>query len=154
MHKPAFLLGLLLLLVTLSLDQWSKHAMLEMLAGMYQPIALTSFFDVVLVWNRGISFGMLAGQGVPYMLVALSVFIMVILVVWMYRSPSKLVGCALGCVMGGAIGNVIDRLRYGAVVDFLDFHIGAHHWPAFNLADSSIFIGVVLLCISSMLSAK
>ena len=117
-------------------------------------VEVTPFFNLVMVWNYGISFGMFAGSRQPAILIACSAIILGILAVWLYKNSSKLVACALGCVIGGAAGNVIDRLRFGAVADFLDFHIGPYHWPAFNIADSSIFIGVVLLCISSMFTQR
>ena len=111
---------------------------------------VTSFFNLALVWNYGVSFGMFAVLRQPLMLSGLSVAIICILLIWLTKNLSKLIAVALGLVIGGAIGNIVDRLRFGAVTDFLDFHIGTYHWPAFNIADSCIFIGVVLLCASSM----
>jgi signal peptidase II len=146
--------GLIVMIICLGLDQLSKGYMLESLGMNHRPpIEIAPFFNLVMVWNSGVSFGMFAAAKQPLALIFLSAAILVILLVWLARTPSMLVAVALGCVMGGAIGNVIDRLRFGAVADFFDFHLGAYHWPAFNIADSAIFIGIVLLCLHSMLSS-
>lgn len=153
--KRAFVFGLFMAAATLALDQFSKWAMLELVGIEHNPpLELAPFFNIVMVWNHGISFGLFAGQRVPVALVASSLIITCILLGWLYKNASLLTAFALGCVIGGALGNVIDRLRFGAVVDFLDFHIGQYHWPAFNVADSTIFIGVVLLCAGSMFSGN
>lgn len=133
------------------LDQWTKEVALQtFVTGQAGEIVVTSFFNLILVWNRGVSFGMLAEHDQPIALAAMSGVISLILLIWLVRSPSLFVACALGAVIGGALGNSLDRIRLGAVVDFADFHIAGYHWPAFNIADSAIFIGVVLLCIHSM----
>jgi signal peptidase II len=144
-------LGLLAAVATLALDQASKWWLLEVTGlAARPPIEALPVFNLVMVWNTGISFGMLAGYNQPLLLIALSGVIMAILLVWLARADSRLTALALGIVLGGALGNVVDRLRFGAVADFFDFHIGPYHWPAFNIADAAIFIGVVLLCVSSM----
>jgi signal peptidase II len=147
-----FILAMALMLCVLALDQYSKWLILEslLIPPQHSPRAVCSFFNIVLVWNHGVSFGMFAQARQPLALIVLSVIISVILLIWLAKNTSLLTAWALGCVLGGAAGNVIDRVRYGAVVDFLDFHWGDYHWPAFNVADSCIFIGVVLLCSSSM----
>ncbi len=108
------------------------------------PVEIAPFFNIVLVWNRGVSFGMFGSAG-PLVLAALAGAVAVVLVVWMLRSPRRFEALALGAVAGGAAGNILDRLTRGAVVDFLDFHIGGWHWYAFNLADSAITVGVAML---------
>ena len=148
MHKKW---TLLLFIISLLLDQWSKGAILDAAFNPQNPVMeLTPFFNLVLVWNKGVSFGLFASQNQPVVLTVISAIIVIILLIWMIKNESKLIAIALGLVIGGAVGNSIDRLRFGAVTDFLDFHLGTYHWPAFNIADSCIFIGVVLLCISSM----
>jgi signal peptidase II len=143
--------GILVAICALCLDLTSKELVFNYILTDKDPDrVITPFFNLVKVWNSGISFGIFAGQRQPIMLSIISLIIVAILLVWLYRSHQKMVAIALGLVIGGAIGNVIDRLRFGAVADFLDFHIGGYHWPAFNIADSTIFIGVVLLCIHSM----
>lgn len=149
--RRSILIGLLLTLLVLVIDQASKWIILENFSyGSAPAMDITPFFSLVVVWNYGVSFGMLASQQQPFALIGISAVICFILLIWLYKCNSRWVGFALGCIMGGAVGNVIDRLRFGAVADFLDFHIGQLHWPAFNIADSGIFIGVVLLCWHSM----
>lgn len=134
----------------LALDQVSKWALLGVVAP-ETPIAITPFFNLVMVWNTGISFGLLAEHNQPYALAALSFVIVMVLAAWLMRAASIYAAIALGITIGGALGNIIDRLRFGAVADFFDFYIGKYHWPAFNIADAAIFIGVVLLCAESIL---
>ncbi|MDE3059429.1 MAG: signal peptidase II [Pseudomonadota bacterium] len=149
--KRCIFIGFLTAALVFALDQASKLLLLAAVTAANQHvIGLTPFFNLVMVWNTGVSFGMLAGPHQAWPLVALSAAITFILLMWLYKATSSLVAAALGAVMGGAIGNVADRLRFGAVADFFDFHMGIYHWPAFNVADSAICIGVVLLCWHSM----
>ena len=132
-------------------DWWSKSCVLrqlELVSG--NAIEVTPFFNLVLVYNRGVSFGMFAGHNQPFLLICVSAIIVLILLAWLLRNESIAVALAIGSITGGAVGNIFDRLHYGAVVDFLDFHVMGWHWPAFNVADSFVFIGVVVLCIYSM----
>ncbi len=144
------LLGLFVAALVLLLDQLSKQWILWVFSVSGQFIEITEFFNLALVWNTGISFGLLAEHRQPYLLVTAALVIVGILLGWLHKNTCRLTGWGLGLVIGGASGNIIDRVRFGAVVDFLDFHIGPYHWPAFNIADSAIFIGVVLLCAGSM----
>ena len=146
-------LGLLIALAVLAADQAAKWAALALLAPPAAPIAVTPFFNLVLVWNRGVSFGMFGGQDaayLPWVFVALALAIVAFLLTWLRRAPDGLTATALGLVIGGALGNVVDRLRFGAVVDFLDFHVAGYHWPAFNLADAAICVGAGLLLVSGL----
>ncbi len=145
------IVAVFLVVATFALDQWSKAEVLgnPLLSG-YTTIEITSFFNLVLVFNRGVSFGMFAGYNQPLLLIIFALIIISVLLVWLWRSKSVMVTTGIGLVVGGAAGNVVDRIRYGAVVDFLDFHLGELHWPAFNLADSFVFIGVVVLCVHSL----
>ena len=114
-------------------------------------IPVLPFFNLVMVWNRGVSFGMFGGGAVPaWALILLSALIVAMLVAWLRQVDNSWAAVAIGLVIGGAVGNVIDRVIHGAVADFLDFHLGGYHWPAFNLADSAITIGVVLLLAESL----
>lgn len=152
-NKKYFCMSLLLSLVTLVLDQITKRWLLETMEFSTRSlIEITSFFNLVLVWNHGISFGILSGQRVPLLLIILALAVIIVLFSWLARANDRFITIGVGLVIGGAAGNVIDRVRFGAVVDFLDFHLMGLHWPAFNVADSSIFIGVVVLCIQSILS--
>ena len=114
-------------------------------------IELLGFFDLVLVWNRGVSFGLLGGGELgAWPFVALAVAISVGLAVWLARLRQPLMVLAVGLILGGALGNVIDRLVYGAVVDFIDLHAGDWHWPAFNVADAAITVGVAVLAADAL----
>ena len=115
---------------------------------------LTEFFALVLVRNRGVSFGLFNGDSSANSIVLSGVAAAVVLglLVWLWRTRSAIIAIAIGLVSGGAVGNVIDRLRFGGVTDFLDFHWGEWHFPAFNLADSAISVGVGLLVIDGLLS--
>jgi signal peptidase II len=116
----------------------------------------TSFFNFVLTGNRGMSFGLFNNNAAMNTIVftILATVIVIALIVWMRRAKTQLMRFALGLVIGGAIGNVIDRIYRGAVVDFLDFHLGDWHWFAFNVADAGICIGVVALLIDGLLAPK
>ena len=105
--------------------------------------------NLVMAWNTGVSFSMLRGTG-PWLLSGLAIAVSIGLLVWLGRLSARLPGYAVGLIIGGALGNVIDRLRFGAVFDFIDFYVGDWHWPAFNLADSAITIGVVLLLFDAL----
>ena len=126
-------------------DQLSKYLLLFKV-GLIDgpPIAVTSFFNLVMVWNRGVSFGMFAGWDAKWFLTALSAVICGVLLYWS-RDFSRAKLLCTGMIIGGAIGNVIDRFIYGAVADFFDMHVAGHHWPAFNIADMCIVCGVTLL---------
>lgn len=151
-HRRYFLMGILLAAGVFAADQLSKWVILSQVISPPEraEVVLAPFASLVLVWNYGISFGLFAAHRQPLLLMAMSAAIVCVLLVWLFRNGSCLVAAALGLVIGGAAGNMVDRYRFGAVVDFLDFHLGDYHWPAFNVADSCIFIGVVLLCVSSM----
>lgn len=151
-HTFTRLLSWLIASEIILLDQWSKIYILDLYQNTAFPIEITSFFNIVLTWNRGVSFGMLHSveEWMPLALIGLTSCIVLFMSFWLMRAQEKYTILALGCVIGGAIGNIIDRVRFGAVVDFLDFHVSGFHWPAFNLADSTIFVGVVILIIGSI----
>ena len=132
-------------------DQLSKTAVLKAFYAGKLPLAVTSFFNLPLVWNRGVSFGMLANHPMgPLLLKGLAFVLMLVLLRWLWTAVYWLQALAIGMILGGALGNVVDRFRYGAVVDFLDFHWQGWHYPAFNIADSGICVGVVLLILESI----
>jgi signal peptidase II len=108
-----------------------------------ESIYVWSFFNVVRVENKGITFGLLNGALSPLLLIFVSLLVMILLCSWIMKDPSCQFPASL--VMGGAIGNLVDRIIYGAVIDFLDFHLINYHWPAFNIADSAIVIGGAVL---------
>ncbi|WP_049974257.1 signal peptidase II, partial [Azospirillum sp. B4] len=132
--------GLLAAALILVADQASKAAILARFSEAGDGVTLLPFFNLVLVWNHGVSFGLFNQGGATgtAMLIVLALVITAAMAVWMRRAGRLIEAVCAGMVIGGALGNVIDRLRLGAVVDFLDFHIAAWHWPAFNVADSGI----------------
>lgn len=148
--------GIVVALLILGLDQASKWWIVQKVMVPPREIELTPFFNLVMVWNRGITFGLFGGtpDSGRWVLIGLSLAIVAILAVWMARTPRMWVAAALGGVIGGAIGNVVDRLYYGAVADFLDFHYAGWHWPAFNVADSAIVVGVCVLMLDAFIAPK
>lgn len=155
--------GLIIAAAVLVLDQLTKWAVMSGLFGLpfWQPapgfpwvdgVAVTGFFNMVTVWNRGVSFGLFSNASDigPWILSAVAVVISVILVFWLRKAENRFLSLGLGMVLGGAIGNVIDRLRFGAVFDFLDFHAFGYHWPAFNVADCGVVVGVILVLVDGM----
>lgn len=143
-------LGLVVAATVVVLDQLTKWAILTWLE---RAIALTPFFNLVVVWNRGVSFGMLHSDGAlaPWLLSGLALAVVVALLIWLRQVEHPLPAVGLGLIIGGAVGNVIDRVRFGAVIDFLDVHAMGWHWPAFNVADSAICIGAALLLVDGLL---
>jgi signal peptidase II len=128
----------------LILDQFSKWMILEVIMRPPTRIALMPFVDFVLVWNRGVTFGLLSHHEdwTAWALSGLALAVVGLLLTWLWRTDQRLQAAAIGVIIGGAIGNVIDRLRFGAVVDF----ISLQHYPwVFNVADSAVVIGVGLL---------
>jgi signal peptidase II len=155
--KHIKIVAVMLAIVIAVLDQISKQHILERFSTEGMREAITSFFNLVLVYNHGISFGMFnqaPAEVQPFIFLGIAVFISLILLVWLFRTHSALVAIALGLVVGGAIGNSIDRVLHGAVIDFLDVYVTFNgvetHWPAFNIADSAIVCGVALLLIDSL----
>lgn len=164
--RGRFGLGFFVALLGLVLDQASKLAILAAFrpAGVtetpfFSPVRLevAPFLDFVLTWNRGVSFGV-GNNGGAYnvaIFTALAVAIGAGLVRWMARTGQWHVLVALGLVLGGAAGNVIDRLRFGAVVDFLYVHIGAFNWwPIFNVADCAVCVGAAILVFDSLFARR
>jgi len=140
-------------LAVLVADQVTKWWILGLFSDAERPyFEITPFFNIVLAWNSGISFGMFGDSGAygPTILIVLTLVITGVLAVWLLRAESRLMAVSLGLIIGGAIGNVIDRFRFGAVTDFLDMHVLGYHWPAFNVADSAIVIGAGALIWESL----
>ena len=146
--------GLGLATLVAALDQLSKWFIVAQIMNPPVQIEVTSFFNLVLAYNRGISFGMFAAGSElgKWMLVGLALVISGFLLRWLFQSSRPYSIIALGLILGGAVGNVIDRVLVGAVVDFLDFHAFGTHWPAFNVADTTIFLGAAGLIFESFFS--
>ena len=147
--------GIIAIVFAFAAYQLSKYLLASAMAT-GETIAYGDYFNLVKVWNTGVSFSMFNNHGDAgrFALCALSLTVCAFLLHWMYREKNKLKIIALGLIIGGALGNVADRIRLGAVLDFLDFHIGGYHWPAFNLADSFICIGAGILIVSELYNAQ
>ncbi len=135
------------------LDQVTKKLAVAYLAG-HPAVEVTPFFDLVLVYNTGAAFGFLSDasgwQNAFFILVALVVSVVILVMVRRLAAHETLIAVALLLILGGAAGNLVDRLLYGYVTDFIDLYYGSWHWPAFNIADSAISIGAVLLVLDAL----
>jgi len=136
-------------------DQVTKHLILSHLAALppdMRYIVFLPFMDFVLVANHGVTFGMFNNNGTlnAVIFAALACAIVVALTAWLRRVTRWWLAIAIGMIIGGAIGNMLDRLRLGAVVDFIDFFIGSWHWYTFNVADAGICVGVAILLLDSL----
>jgi len=144
--------GLPVTVLALILDQVTKVLVYDRLWQPPRRVELLGFLDLVPVENRGISFGLLQGQGNTgvWLISAFALTVSLGLGFWMSRVSRRWPALALGLIIGGALGNVIDRLRFGWVIDFIDFHVSTWHWPAFNMADAAITVGVGILLIDGL----
>ena len=156
MANPRLLAGLATAAAVALADQATKWAVVDWLQGIGKPVPVTGFFDLVLVYNRGASFGLFQTDSPwgPRLLIAFTMIVIAGLLVWMTRTRERGLALALSLIVGGAAGNAIDRITQGHVVDFLDFHVGAYHWPAFNLADSAITVGVAIVLCGSLIGGR
>tara|TARA_B100001750_G_C15489686_1_gene590492 strand:- start:652 stop:1191 length:540 start_codon:yes stop_codon:yes gene_type:complete len=173
--KLSRILGLGLILDIIILDQLSKWWVTEYIlrpvtAGQsvplgqwlanaperVGPVSIPVFpgFNWAMVWNEGVSFGMMQNPDNIWPLVGLTVAICAVLLYCLLKSETIFESLSYGMIIGGALGNLIDRFRFGGVADFLDVYVGTYHWPAFNVADACISIGVVLLLIQGIFMSK
>lgn len=146
--------GLVAAAVILLADQVSKWWVLEVLRlPEVGQIPVLPVFSLTMVWNTGVTFGMFGGVGEwgPWILAGVALAVVVALAVWLRRAENALVATALGAIAGGAVGNVIDRFRFGAVVDFLHAHAWGWSWYVFNVADAAIVCGVGALVLDGLL---
>jgi signal peptidase II len=140
-------------LATLLLDQATKlHLFFVADIARNQPIVVAPFLELILVWNRGISYGLFQQESEAgrWFLIVFSLAAAIGLSVWAWRSGERLLALALGLIAGGAIGNMIDRILYGAVLDFAHLHWGSFSWYVFNVADAAIVAGVALMLYDSI----
>jgi signal peptidase II len=157
MKHHRFMPAFYLLVSVIVSDQLTKWWIVNKIMQPPRVVPLTSFCNFVLVWNKGVTFGLLSQfdhRIIKWLLIAVAAVILFLLGRWLLRTHSTLIALALGCVMGGAVSNVIDRLRFGAVVDFLDFYYNNYHWYAFNVADAAIFSGLSLLMLDSLIRGR
>jgi signal peptidase II len=150
---PRRIMGMLAILLVLAADQVSKWWILNGLdLPRLRSVELLPMLSFTMVWNRGVTFGLLSGDGMWTLLALTGVALAVVaaLVVWLWRAERTRVALALGSIAGGAVGNVIDRLRFGAVVDFIHAHAWGWSWYVFNVADAAIVCGVAVLVLDSL----
>jgi signal peptidase II len=158
-ENPRYLVLIAIALTILFLDQvakfWIHHSM-----RLHESIVIVEgFFAITYIRNPGAAFGFLADlshQFRFYFFVSVSILALIFLGIFFYKTPREdlLTQVGISLVVGGAFGNLIDRLRLGEVIDFLDFFVGPYHWPAFNVADSAISIGLALLILQLFLRSK
>lgn len=145
---PARAVYFLLAVGVFLLDQASKWMVAHALMPGASRRVIPGLFDLTHVRNPGAAFGLLSSYNSPWttaFLILFSVAALALVLSLLWRGPARLTGVGLGLILGGALGNLFDRLRDGSVVDFLHFHLGGYHWPAFNLADSAIVVGAAAL---------
>ena len=149
-------LGFGLAIATSALDQLSKWWVVNFIMKPPAVVEVGPSFNLVLGYNPGVSFGMLGSDSElgRWLLSALAILIISALIIWLLRIERLRLAAALGLIIGGAVGNVIDRIIIGAVVDFLDFHLASFHWPAFNVADMGITCGAALLIWDAIFDQK
>ncbi len=148
----AAVLGFTAALVTLVLDQASKlYTLFVYDLPVKEPVELAPFVKLIMVWNRGISYGLFQQNSDlgRWVLIVVSILAAIGLSFWISRAAGRVLALSLGLIVGGALGNVIDRLAYGAVFDFIQLHIGTWSWYVFNVADAAIVAGVVGLLYDS-----
>lgn len=157
MMSKRILLGYTIAVLMIVLDQWTKWVATESL-NYGVPVPVNAFLDWTLLHNPGAAFSFLSDQGgwQRWFFSAIALVVSLVLVIWIWRLPDdkKLESLALSLVLGGAIGNLIDRVQLGYVVDFISVHYQSYYWPAFNIADSAICVGVALLIIDMVFFAN
>lgn len=150
--SAAAILGFSAALITFLLDQATKlYTLFVFDLPVKEPVEFAPFVNLIVVWNRGISYGLFqqSSELGRWGLIVISIIASIGLSIWIRRTTAKLLAISLGLIVGGAVGNVIDRLAYGAVFDFIQFHIGSWSWYVFNVADAAIVAGVVGLLYDS-----
>ncbi len=150
-------LGLLVAVVLLAADQVSKLALIYGThLRLTYPWPVLPFLDITVVWNRGISYGLFQqdGDAGRWILTGVKLIAALILFFWLRKAEDRLEAIGIGLIIGGAIGNAIDRVLHGAVFDFIHFHVGSFSWYVFNIADAAIVIGVILMIAGPFLSPK
>ncbi len=168
--KKNILKFILIILGLIIIDQLAKGALLYLITGgvpafgdawelvryPYMMWHITDFFNVVFTWNPGASFSMFRalGEMTPLIMIILTGGIIGVITYYLFARASNYERWPLLLIIGGALGNLVDRIRFGAVIDFLDFHIGGYHWPAFNIADICICLGVGLYILNWYLARR
>jgi signal peptidase II len=143
--------------VVILLDQLTKQ-LAERMLTLYESVYVMPVFDLTLLYNKGAAFSFLSDQGgwQRWFFTMLAIVVTMVLTIWLWRlkAQEKWVAVSLSLIIGGALGNVIDRILFGHVIDFLHFHYQQHYWPAFNIADSAITLGVGIMLYDALVMAK
>ena len=147
-NKKTYTLSIVLLIF---IDQATKLYFMNLVHPLHGGVEINSVLNFVHVWNRGVSFGMFSSfKYSNFLFLGLSMLITLVLIFLLFKEESALYSVSYSLIIGGAIGNMIDRARYKGVFDFIDLHISSYHWPAFNMADSFIFVGAFVFLYSSL----
>ncbi len=152
----SYTVPLVWIVLVVVLDQLTKMKIMQAFQLYEAKTIIPGFFDLTYITNTGAAFGMFAGaESTTRQLFFLGIGVVALVAMYFayrhYHSEGKIYGHAIGMIAGGAVGNLIDRLRFGSVVDFLDFYVNGHHWPAFNVADSAITVGVGLFILGGFI---
>jgi signal peptidase II len=151
---PLTRLGLIVAALVFAADQLTKYWVLKIVnLDERPPIQITPFADLAMAWNKGVSYGLLSTH-MQELLVALSLAITVMLVIWLAKATKPLVAASFGMLIGGALGNALDRVLHGAVADFVHLHWGTWSWYIFNVADIAIVAGVALLIYDTIFEGR
>lgn len=138
-----------------ALDQTTKALAMGSATALMAGINVLPFFNLVLTRNTGVTFGLFAGQSLgQWPVILITGAVAVVLGIWLSQATNSRQAAALGAIIGGALGNILDRFRLEGVTDFLDFHLASYHWPAFNLADTAIVIGVAALMLTDTVTRQ
>lgn len=151
-NRRFFGMGLILAAFVFVFDQFSKIALYRFIVpNEWSALEILPVFNIVHTWNYGVSFSLFYAESEVrrWLLVATMSVISAGVVYWLYKATTRLQSIGLGLILGGAAGNICDRLAHGAVFDFLQFHLAGYYWPSFNLADSAIVVGVGFLLLES-----
>jgi len=149
-------IGMMAAALVAAADQATKYIVFYGFQPPYGGLEVTGFLSLVAVWNRGISFGLFSSGSpwAPILLTAIAATVVAALTFWLRQAETRMLSVSLGMLIGGAIGNAIDRLVHGAVMDFINLHYAGYHWPAFNLADAAISVGAVLMVLDALFVRK
>lgn len=153
------MLAALLILIIIASDQLTKMWVVDNFALYESKVIVPGFFNLTFITNRGAAFGFLSGDYGPwrhlfFIVVAIVALVFLVIAFKQFKGESRIFGFSICLIAGGAIGNLIDRVRLGEVIDFLDFYVKGYHWPAFNIADSAITVGVTFFIIGHLFLSK
>ena len=149
-----FVLSLVISIFSLILDQMTKFIILENIINLQKGLEVISILNLVYVENRGVSFGLFSEYNIPFFLGILSFLISLYIIFLICKSNNRMEIVGLSLILGGAVGNGVDRLFNGYVIDFIDIHYKSYHWPVFNLADTFITIGALIFFVNILVFQK